>query len=462
MKVILISPPYLPEYMRNARCDYVSLSHAQWYPIWLSYCGALLEDKGHEVKLIDAPAERLTHQQAFQEIINFSPQLTVVYSSTKSQTNDIKFAEKIKKKTGSKLVFVGPFVSLDPAKILKKSSLVDCAVKGEFEYPVLEIAEGDPPAKVKNLFYRLGRKIIQNPIRPLLTGKQLDNLPFVTQFYHRHLNLKNYMIPQEPYPFVDLFTGRGCHWGLCTFCLWVHSFIPGKVYNTRSIENVIEEIKWVVDNIKGVKEIFIQDDTLPGWRGKELAQAILANNLKLNWACYSRADIDYESLRLMHKSGCRSLHVGYESTNQNILNNIAKGITLKQINEFTQNANKLGFEIHGDFLVGLPGESPLTIRETINWAKRAGLSSAQFSIMNLYAKTPLYEYLAKKDYLKNGEPSYPGLSNEEIRKWAKRAYREFYFSLPYIKRTIKNPYEQIILRLPAIKSMLATIFWKRW
>ncbi len=462
MRILLLSPPYLPDYMRNARCDYVSLSQAQWYPIWLSYCGALLESKGHQVELIDAPAERLSNNEVLKKSVEFKPGWTVVYSSTKSQESDIEFSKKIKEKTGSKLVFVGPFVSIDPKVVMEADTSIDYAVKGEFEYPVLELVEKRSLGKIKNLYYRKRKKIVKNPARPLLTGKQLDQLPFVTRFYYRHLDLKNYMIPQEPYPFVDLFTGRGCYWGVCTFCLWVHSFIPGKVYNKRSIGNVIEEVKWVLENMKEVKEIFIQDDTLPGWRGKELAQAILDNKLKLTWACYARADIGYDSLRLMRKSGCRSLHVGYESANQKVLNKIAKGINLKQMDEFTKNANKLGFEIHGDFLVGLPGESPETARRTIDWAKNAGLASAQFSILNLYPKTPLYEYLAKHNYLKNDEPSYPNFSNEEIRVWAKRAYREFYFSWAYFKGSLKNPYDRIISRLPAIKKMITSIFWKRW
>lgn len=461
MEVLLISPPYLPNYMRNARCDYVGLSRAQWYPIWLSYCGALLESKGHEVKLIDAPAERLNHSQTLEKAVNFRPKWTIVYSSIKSQTNDIEFVKRIKDKTGSKLVFVGPFVSIDPAGVLKENVAVDYAIKGEFEYPVLELIEGKTLAKIKNLCHKKSKKIVQNRLRPPLDQKKLDKLPFVTHFYHRHLNLKNYMIPQEPYPFVDLFTGRGCSWGSCTFCLWTHSFITGPTYNTRSIENVIREIKWVLKNLK-VKEIFIQDDTLPSWRAKEISQAILDRKLKIVWACYVRADIDYDSLKLMRQSGCRSIHVGYESTDQKILDHIAKGIKISQMNEFTQNAKNLGFEIHGDFLIGLPGENQQTVRKTIDWAKKSGLTSTQFSILNLYPKTPLFEYLKRRNFLKDGEPNYPDFSNEDARRWAKTAYREFYLSWSYFKWTLKNPYERIIIRLPTIQNQLASIFWKRW
>lgn len=126
--------------MRNARCDYVSLSRSQWYPIWLSYCGALLERHGHQVKLIDAPAAGLTHKAALEQCVSFSPGWAVIYGSTESQDNDIRFAAHIKEQTGSRLVFVGPFISIDPGEILERSAEVDCALKGEFDFPVLELA----------------------------------------------------------------------------------------------------------------------------------------------------------------------------------------------------------------------------------------------------------------------------------------------------------------------------------
>lgn len=457
MNILLLSPPFRKDYMRNARCDYFSISGVQWLPIWLSYCGALLESNGHKVSFIDAQSEGLTHEETLKKIKNVD--LAVIYSSIKSQENDIDFAEKIKEKTDCNVVFVGPFASINPRKMFVNSK-VNLVVRGEFEYPVLELANDVPYDKIKNLYYKKDEKIKENPMRPLLNREQLDKLPFVTAFYKQHVNIRNYHVPQQIYPFIDLFTGRGCAWGRCSFCLWVHSFIPGPAYNTRSIENVIEEIEFVKKNINFVKEIFIQDDMLPKWRARELSNAIIESDLDVIWSCYLKGDMDYETLALMKKSGCRLVHVGYEAASNTILKNICKGITAKVMTEFTKNAKKARIKIHGDFLLGLPDETVKSIRQTIEWAKKLDVDTAQFSLINLYEGTPLYEYLKDNNYLKDDEPSYPHLSNEEMREWAKTAVREFYFSWRYAKKVIKEPQENLLPRLKAVRAVLPYILWK--
>jgi radical SAM superfamily enzyme YgiQ (UPF0313 family) len=448
--------------MRNARCDYVGISNTQWYPIWLSYCGALLEEHGHDVKLVDAPAAGLDHEQALTECVAFAPDWLVVYSSTKSQASDIAFASRVKAAVECKVVFVGPFVSIDPEAIVQGTSVVDCVIRGEFDFPMLELVDGQSYDKVRNLVYRKNGTIVANDVRPLLSQQELDSFPWVTDFYRRHLDLRRYQVPQELYPFVDLFTGRGCAWGLCTFCLWVHSFIPGRVYNTRSIENVIGEVDFVEREIPQAKEIFIQDDMFPPERAREFSEALLAEGLDVTWGCYLKGNVDYKTLQLMKKAGCRTVHVGYESASPAILKNIRKGITVEQMTRFTQDAARAGLLVHGDFVFGLPGETEESIVETIAWAKSLELTTAQFSLMNPYPTTPYYTFLAEHDYLRDGEPSYPHLSNEDIRHWAKRAYAEFYFRWRYMKDALLHPYERIISQRQAIWEMIKHIFWKRW
>jgi len=462
MKVLLLSPPYVPEYMRNARCDYVGLSTSQWYPIWLSYCGALLEKHHHQVRLIDAPAYRFDRKATAKAAEEFSPELIVVYSSTKSEKSDIEFSAALSALTGAQSVFVGPFVSTSPAEILRQGPEVDFAIKGEFDYPVLELAQGREPEEIKNLFFRRDGEIQQNPLRPLLTTAQLDSLPFVTDFYRRHLDLKKYKIPQELFPFVDLFTGRGCCYGRCTFCLWPHSFICGAVYNKRSIDNVLDELEFVKEHIPQAKEVFIQDDTLPTDRARELSEATLSRGLEIVWSCYARGNMDYETLVLMKRAGCRNLHIGYESASNEVLKNIKKGVSKERMTRFTYDAKRAGLRIHGDFLVGLNGETEESIKQTIRWAKELDPHTAQFSILNIYPSTPFYEYLAKHGYIQDGEPSYPHLTNEELRHWAKRGYAEFYLSWRYLKRILRGPQEHFFGQFCPISRMLSSIFWRRW
>jgi radical SAM superfamily enzyme YgiQ (UPF0313 family) len=457
MRLLLLSPPYLPGYVRNGRCDYVSWSHTYWYPIWLSYCGALLEKYGHKVELIDAPAERLEYKTSFKKILDFSPQILVVYSSTKSKESDIIFSDKVKEAIGCYIVFVGPYVSLEPEVILNSSDKIDAVVRGEFDYPILELANGLEKPKIKNLIWKQSGQVISNESRPFLNRKELDDMPFVSEFYLRHLNIKNYRAPSQLYPFVDIFTGRGCIWGKCLFCLWPQSFIKGSVYNTRSIENLIEELKFIKEKMLYVKEIFIQDDTLPHGRIIELAKGFLNNNLDIIWSCYARADLDYKTLKLMKESGCRTIHVGYESQSNLVLKNIQKGLTSEKMAEFTSDAKRAGLRIHGDFLIGLPGETKTTIKKTIEWAKKINPETAQFLLINLYPATGLYKFLAENGWIKDGEPSYPDLTREELSKLVKYAYREFYFSFNTIKKITMHPYIYLFSQHKAITKSIVNL-----
>lgn len=446
MKVLLLSPPYLADYMRNGRCDYVSWSRTQWYPIWLAYCGALLEKCGHRVELIDAPAERLSYKETLERISDFSPRITVVYSSTKSKQSDINFCEEVKKSTGCYIVFAGPYVSAEPDSFVNSSIKIDAVVQGEFDYPILELANGLEKSKIKNLSWRQNGQIISNESRPFLNREELDNIPFVTEFYLRHLKLKNYRVPSELHPFIDMFTGRGCIWGRCLFCLWPHSFIKGKVYNTRSIENVIGELQFVHKQMPYIKEVFIQDDTLPRQRAIELSNAILDGKLDIIWSCYVRGDLDYTTLRLMRKAGCRTLHVGYESRNNLILKNVVKGLTAEEMTEFTYNAHKAGLRIHGDFLLGLPGETQESIKETIRWAKLLSPETAQFLPLNLYPNSPL-----------DNENYSLQLTRQRLHKLILEAYRNFYFSWQFLKKVFLEPGEYLFRRIPAVRQMIFNI-----
>ncbi len=278
--------------------------------------------------------------------------------------------------------------------------------------------------------------------REPLSPEQLDELPFVTDVYRRHLHVHNYRQSGQLYPFVDLFTGRGCAWGRCVFCLWPHTINKGAGYRMRQVKNVIEELRFISKEMPYVKEVFFQDDVLPEERALELSSAILESGLKLRWSCYARPVLKYEALRLMRLSGCRCMHVGYESANSTILRLIRKGTTRQQMERFTTDAKKLGLYIVADFVTGLPGETKETIRETIAWAKRLPVERYTITLPKPYPCTPFYDWLAEHGCLDSrGRPSYPGLSAAEIYKYNKWSLRSVYFSPRYLLRMALRPSE---------------------
>jgi len=121
MNVLLVNPPYLPNFMRSARWEATSISGSNWYPIYLAYCTGLLEKYGHKTKLVDGPVDKLSHNDIFQIAISFSPDITVLYVSTSSLKNDIYVGERIKDLTNSYIVLVGPWCSIYPNDIISIS-----------------------------------------------------------------------------------------------------------------------------------------------------------------------------------------------------------------------------------------------------------------------------------------------------------------------------------------------------
>ncbi len=463
MRILLLSPPYLPDYMRNARCDFVSLSSTQWYPLWLGYAGAWLEHCGHEVKLLDAPAAGLDHASTEHIVTDWRPDLLVTYTGLKSRDNDIEIADRLTERLGCVGALAGPYFSAKPAETLRQARSVQFGVTGEFDYALEELASGAEPRTIKNLLWRDGGEIVHNPERPYLTSDQLDAIPFVSKFFKNHLNLRDYKTISEFYPFVDIMSGRGCHWGQCTFCLWVHTFVKGKTYNLRSIENLVEEFAYIERDIPEVRCVMIQDDMLTDDRALALSLEKLNRRIKIPWSCYARCNLSYETMRRMEQANCRNLHVGYESGDPEILRKIRKGVSIQTMEEFTRNAKRAGLRIHGDFAIGFPGESRESADRTLRWAKKLNPHTAQFQLANVLEGTPFHDTCTTNGWLnENGEPDYPHFSNAEIRAAAKRAYRAFYLSPQWAAKCVRHPYENFFGRLKTMRVALPAMLWSRW
>jgi len=467
-RVLLLSPPFVKDYMRNARCDFVSLSRSQWYPIWLGYLGCFLEQHGYEVELIDAPSYALDRQASLARCAAWRPDFLVVYSGRLSEDNDVAFVEELARALDVPGVFVGPYASIDPQrlalKIAARANLARFArvVRGEFELPVLELLQGRQHEQIANLCYADGDTVKENPQRPKLDRQTLDSFPFLSDFFARHLDLRRYRTPSEHYPFIDIMTGRGCSWGHCTYCLWVHTFVTGACYNSRSPACVAEELLFIQNSLPAVRSVMLQDDTLTAARAQELSQAFLDARCRIPWSCYCRADLDIETMRLMKRAGCRNAHVGYESANPEILKRIKKGVSVERMTRFTAEAKQAGLHIHGDFAIGFPGETKASAQATIDWACKLRPHTAQFQLMIPFPGTPFHRELEEQGLLVAGMPNYPDASAEELEQLAKKAYRRYYLSGWFAWRVLTHPRELFFSRLGTYARAIPSIFWKKY
>lgn len=200
----------------------------------------------------------------------------------------------------------------------------------------------------------------------------------MSSVYKKHLNISGYFNPNALYPNITIISGRGCVYR-CSFCLFPQT-LHGRNYRSRSVDNVVAEFEYIKEEFRDCKAVFIEDDTftINRKRCREIAEKLIDKKIGLCWTANSRADLDFETMKIMKEAGCRSLCVGIESGDQRILDNVGKGITISQIKEFMRNSKKAGLLIHGCFIAGMPGETAETMHKTLKLAKELNPDTVQF------------------------------------------------------------------------------------
>jgi len=359
----------------------------------------------------------------------------------KSLHNDIEITHTICSLTESDSVLVGSSSSFDPPKTLGISYRVNKLIKGEFDNSVLDLVNKVPYENISGLVWKDVKGLHENAQGKLVTGAELDKYPFVTSVYKKHLHMKNYWLSAHYNPYVDLFTGRGCAWGNCTYCLWNFTMYKGigDKYRPRSVSNVIEELKYIKSELPLVRDVYLQDDYIPQDRICEISQAILDNHIKMRWSGYARANLSLETLKLMKKSGCYLLEVGFESSSPEILKNVKKGISVSTMEKFAYDAHKVGITIVGSFITGLPGESVESIKNTVEWLNKIPILRYNITLPKVYKGTTLWNDLEQKGWLKNGKPNYPNLSTEDIYCWNKWSLKHSYLSPHFLRKILFRP-----------------------
>ena len=266
--------------------------------------------------------------------------------------------------------------------------------------------------------------------------EELDELPFATDVYENNLTIEKYNVPFLLNPFVSFYTARGCP-ALCTFCLWPQT-LSGHAWRVRSVENVAREFRQAHKMFPQAKEFFFDDDTFNIRKDRVLALCKEFKPVGFQWSCTARDHSDYETLKAMADAGCRLLIVGFESGDAQILKNIKKGATVEMGRTFVKNCKKVGIHVHGDFIIGLPGETKETIEKTIDYAKELDCETIQVSMAHAYPGTELYDQgmregflAAKRSRIRGGHQlphlEYPGLSREYMVDAVNRFYDSYYF-----------------------------------
>lgn len=435
MRILVLNPPFLVDFVRSARWAARSRGRVQRHPDYLLIAVAVLENAGHTVLFMDGAALNLSREQVLSRAVEFRPEMAVLHTTTPSIYNDIGYAREIKQETGAFTVLVGNHVTAEPADtFLQGGTAVDRIVLGEYDFVLRDLADDPQNLTLPGIAFRNDGGAVCNP-RP--APLDVRELPFPAW---RHVRPEWYRDAGKLYPFLTVISGRGC-FGRCTFCQDPQLSV-GHRLRMRPPEAVVDEIEADFRLFPQLREIMFETDTFVASKAhvSGVCEEILRRGLKFRWSCNTRVDTDLGLLPLMRRSGCRMLMTGFEFGTQEALDEVRKGVTLEQSRAFAERAHALGFIVHGCFMIGAPGETRQSALQTIAFAKSLPLDTIQISGICVYPGTELYAWAREKGCLvprdwrewvsRSGEQvtllSYPQLSKKEIDALIDRGLREFY------------------------------------
>jgi len=435
---VLINPPQNTKYPQP--------------PLGLASIAAVLERENHQVRIIDANALLLTEAEVASEI--GEADIIGITAMTPFINSAIRVVKEVKKtKPGARVIVGGAHATVLPEETLTNVPEIDIVVRGEGEETVAELyralESGQSLRNVHGITYRENGVIKSTPMRPLIAN--LDLLP--SPAYHL-LPLARYRL-HPPHgrrsPLMAMLTSRGCPYN----CLFCSKPVFGRQFRSQSPERIASEVGYLQRRF-GVKEIVFYDDifTLDKKRIDKLARELKKRNLNIPWTCETRVDsVSEELLKTMKAAGCYMIAYGIESGNQDIINNLRKKITIEQVKKAVKMTREAGIQSIGYFMLGSPGETPDTIRQTIDLATRLPLDFAQFSVTIPFPGTDLYNLYLKQGiggqnwdnfiYASLSSASAPvfeteSLSKDDLRRWNATAYKAFYLRPSYIWERLKQ------------------------
>jgi anaerobic magnesium-protoporphyrin IX monomethyl ester cyclase len=434
MKILFLNPP-LPDgdiYMKElGRCGRRSVGGETWPQTGLAYLAAVALREGHEAAVLDGMAEGLTQEQTEARIAHSAPDWVVTGTTTPTFRQDARYLKDLKQRHGFVTIFTGTHATALPRECLLESN-ADLVLVGEAELTLqrlLNSPRGEWP-RIPGVCVKVDGEAVLGPPTEMVSN--LDDLPYPA----RHLTpWQLYKMPfSRGEPFATVIPARGCPYP-CTFCR--AGTVWGTGIRTRSVDNLMGELLDMRENL-GISFFAFMTDTFTlrhSWV-RQVMEAMRPHGFR--WVCNSRVDtINYELAREMKSSGCELVSFGVESGNEGVLESSKKGITLDQIREGIAATKRAGILTFAYFIIGLPGETPETIEDTIRFAREIDPDYCNFHIAIPFPGTELYTeakrngWLLHEDWEKYEEMGSavlkkPFLSPEMAMRAQRRATRSLY------------------------------------
>jgi len=455
MKVMFLIPP--SRFVKNVARDLIygcwckgkRIGGIQFPPVSQLQVATVLSNAGHDVVLYDAFNMRKHTEDIKRAIRGFDAVVVLTSTSTINEDSEVLLELKLENHH-LKTICYGSHPTFMPLQVIQKKG-IDIAVRREPEFIIRDLLEAMSRGKdswqgTPGITFQSDGEIVSNPDYPFIGN--LDMLPFPDwTLLPREATYFNPVVKRIP--FASMVTSRGC-FGNCIFCTAKKFY--GETIRFKSADKVVEEM--AILQSQGYREIFFRDElfTVNRQRVVDICRGIKKQKIDLAWICSSRVDlVDLEILGIMKDAGCHMIRFGVESGSQQILDSIKKGTTIKQIREAFAWANRESLDTHAHLMLGCPGETEETVRQTISFIKKIRPTVATFGICTPYPGTELFERVrdifpdindgASCD-LRNihtaafYNQAFTKLSNKQLANSIRRAYRKFYLRPLYISQWI--------------------------
>jgi radical SAM superfamily enzyme YgiQ (UPF0313 family) len=344
---------------------YYSISETPSPPLGLAYIAAALERAGVEVKVLDLVVFPYSRELLESVLKEFRPHIAGTTAVTMTFDSALDVIKDVKSIDPSIItVMGGPHVTFCAKETISLHPEIDFIVLGEGEDTVVELAKAidsvSDPSGIEGIAFRAKYGIVNTGIRK--TRIAVDSLPFPA----RHLlPLGRYRALGMP---VSITTSRGCPFK-CIFC--VGRRMVGAKVRYRNPKSVADEMEYLAGF--GFRQINVADDLFTSNENHclKVCDEIIKRELNIKWTSFARVDtVSLKVLKRMKEAGCHTVSFGIESGNSEMLKRIKKGITLEQVVDAVKMCNEAGVSPHASFILGLPGETPETIRDTVEFGNR--------------------------------------------------------------------------------------------
>jgi anaerobic magnesium-protoporphyrin IX monomethyl ester cyclase len=423
-RILLIEPPVTrPAEFRSTR-----VRVSPFFPLGLAYIAAVLRRQGYEVGILDALLEGfeegeqiygqatyrygLSDSKIAERIETFRPHAVGVSATFSAKDFDAKSVCRISKQVFPHVPTVvgGAYAGAGHREIMAQEPAVDFVIIGEGEdtFPQLlqAIQSGGGWETIDGLGYRDVGAIHTNRKSSYIQDLDTVPLPARDLFEMNSYFRLGYAHDRFRYkPFAQMITSRGCPFN-CTFCALGNHW--GSVQRLRSPENVLAEIDVLVKEF-GVREIHFEDDNLTADKARAMTMfnGLREREYGIAWTAptgMAVASLDEELLKTMAASGCYSVTLAIESGNQEVLSKLMrKPVALKKVARLVKAIRSTGMLAKGFFMIGYPGETKGTIRETVEFARNLELDWAFFFIATPLPYTEMYNMAIKEGYLAAGD-----------------------------------------------------------